>query len=97
MYLAVNRDSNFLPIMCSWFCIAVVITEPVLVITRILVEVNAEKTYISAYSYLMRISKNSLLWRIFEPKCNGGWRKLCNEEPHYWLPLPGSKRMVGVG
>jgi len=51
MYLAVNRDSNLLSIMCSWFCMVVyivtgatVVTESVLVITRILVEVNAGKT-----------------------------------------------------
>jgi len=51
MYLAVKRDSNLLSIMCSWFCMVVVtvtaatlVTEPVLVITRIVIEVNAEKT-----------------------------------------------------
>jgi len=51
MYLAVKRDSNLLFIMCSWFCMVVVtvtaataVTEALLVITRILVEVNAEKT-----------------------------------------------------
>jgi len=50
MYLAVKRDSNLLSIMCSWFCMAVdivtaatVVTESVLVITRILVEVMLGK------------------------------------------------------
>ena len=32
-----------------------------------------------------------------EGGCNGGWKKLCSEELHYWLSLPASMGMGSTG
>jgi hypothetical protein len=45
----------------------------------------------------LRVFKNGVLGRIFEPetdKVRGGWRKLHNEELHYFYSSPNIIRMI---